>query len=127
MQRSPRVGQIGFGMLLAALMLLVVGVAPRRGAAQPIQSQHLGVTVAATGEVIVTWRDTPGNPQDWVSIVHAGAPDDTYESTWTYTGARQSGSYNAGRLAPGDYEARLYLDWPAGGYQVVDRVSFRVG
>ena len=54
-------------------------------------------------------------------------PDDTYESRWTYTGAYRSGSYNAGRLAPGDYEARLYLDWPASGYQVVDRVRFRIG
>ena len=125
--RSSRAWLAGFGVLAVALVLLVgVGGAPRHIAADSIQSQHLSVTFGTNGDVLVTWRDTPGNAQDWVSVVHAGVPDDTYESTWTYTGAQRFGSYNAGRLAPGDYEARLYLDWPNGGYQVVDRVHFRV-
>jgi hypothetical protein len=127
MQRSTLARQIGLGALAVALALLVgVASAPRHAGAQPVVGQQLSVTVEANGDVIVTWRETPGNAGDWVSIVHAGAADDTYESTWTYTNGQRAGSYHAGRLAPGDYEARLYLDWPRGGYRVVDRVPFRV-
>ena len=127
MQRATLARPLGLGALVAAVVLLVgVTSAARRGAAQPV-SPHLGVTFGINGDVVVSWRDTPGNAQDWVSVVHAGTPDDTYESTWAYTGGQRSGSYHAGRLEPGEYEARLYLDWPAGGYQVVERVRFRVG
>lgn len=92
-----------------------------------VESRHLQVSVSATGEVIAAWRDTPGGATDWVSVVRAGAPDDVYESTWTYTNGRSAGTYNAGRLAAGEYEVRLYLNWPAGGYLVVDRIAFRLG
>lgn len=126
MPRSMCVRPIGFGVLAFALLLLVGTATPGRGAAQALHSVHLSVTVNAAGEVTVTWRDTPGNAGDWVSVVRAGAPDDTYESTWTYTSGQPAGSYDVGRLAPGAYEARLYLDWPRGGYLVVDRVWFVV-
>lgn len=113
----------GVGLFLLALLW------PRTDArvSAQVSSERLSVAIGASGDVIVSWRDTPGNGSDWVSVIRAGAPDDTYESTWTYTNGQRAGSYNAGRLPPGDYEARLYLDWPRGGYLVVDRLSFRVG
>jgi hypothetical protein len=128
MQRSPRARLAGLGVL-AVLMAVMAGFveAPRRAEAQPLQSQFLSVAIDATGDVVVSWRDTPGNATDWISVVHAGAGDDTYEATWTYTGQQSSGAYNAGKLAPGAYEARLYLDWPAGGYLVIDRLGFEIG
>lgn len=128
MYRLPFSRRLGL-VALATLLILVVAVAgaPRHVAAQPVTSQFIGVAIDASGEVIVSWWETPGNALDWVSVVRAGAADDTYESTWTYTDGRRSGNYFAGRLAPGDYEARLYYDWPAGGYRVIDRVGFRVG
>ena len=97
-------------------------VAPASGGA----SRNLSVSLSASGEVLLAWRGTPGNAQDWVSIVAAGRPDDFYEATWSYTNGQVSGAYNAGRLAAGNYEARLYLNWPSGGYTVVDRLSFTV-
>ncbi len=113
----------GVGLLLLALLW------PRADAlvsAQAASSERLSVAVSADGDVIVSWRDTPGNSSDWVSVIRAGAPDDVYKSTWTYTGGDRSGSYDVGRLASGEYEARLYLDWPSGGYRVADRLRFRV-
>lgn len=128
MQRPPFPRLAGLGVL-AVLMAVMIGLieTPRRAEAQPLQSRFLSVAIDTTGDVVVSWRDTPGNSQDWISVVHAGAADDTYEATWTYTGAQTSGAYNAGKLAPGAYEARLYLDWPAGGYLVVDRLGFEIG
>ncbi|MEX0790623.1 MAG: hypothetical protein WD178_07610 [Actinomycetota bacterium] len=113
------------GALVVALVAVVATIwLPVATQAQ--QSQYLTVSSDATGNIIVSWRNTPGNNQDWVSVVPAGTADDTFESTWTFTGGQRSGTYNAGQLADGSYEARLYLDWPSGGYNVVDRLPFTV-
>lgn len=90
------------------------------------ESRYLGVYTQSEGLTDVAWHGTPGNLQDWVSVVHAGAPDDSYEGTWTYTGGQSDGITPLWKLDPGLYEARLYLDWPSGGYKVVDRVIFTV-
>lgn len=111
----------------ALLLALLLPAAARHAGAQPFESRLLRVLVSPGGEVSVEWRGAPGATGDWVSVVRAGTPDDVYESTWTYTDGRPAGVYNAGRFAPGDYEARIYFDWPRGGYLVVDRVLFRVG
>jgi hypothetical protein len=115
----------------AALVLILIAMlwSPivAGAAAQVPESRNLRVTVSAAGDATVSWRDTPGNQTDWVSVVPVGTVDNTYGSTWTYTSGQRSGSYTAMRLSPGEYEARLYLNWPSGGYTVVDRLRFRVG
>ena len=91
------------------------------------ESRHLQVSFAPGGGVVVSWRDTPGNAQDWVSIRPLGAPDDEYGATWSYTEGARAGSRGFGPLPPGEYEVRLYHDWPNGGFTVQERLRFRVG
>jgi len=67
----------------------------------------------------------PGNSRDWVSIVKAQKPDSQYVS-WTFTSGKRKGEFSAKDLPPGEYEARLYLDWPDGGYKVQDRYRFKI-
>lgn len=101
MEELPRIARrsLTLGVLLAALL-------------SPAESTHLHVTRSPAGEVVVHWRETPGN--------------DSYGSTWTYTQGQRSGSRDFGRLPPGEYEVRLYHDWPNGGFNVQERIRFRV-
>lgn len=99
----------------------------RGGGGGRFESRHLSVTVRSEGMVVVAWRDTPGNATDWVSIQPIGAPDDTYGATWSYTESAASGSKEFGPLAAGEYEVRLYHDWPSGGFTVQERLRIRVG
>lgn len=66
-----------------------------------------------------------GNPSDWITVVPADASDSTYHQ-WAWLEADGQGVFEASGLAPGHYEARLYLDWPAGSYTVRGRASFVV-
>ncbi len=114
-------------LVATLLAFLLVAAERNHAAAQSVEGRLLRVTVSPGREVTVEWRATPGNPGDWVSVVRAGTPDDVYEATWVYTDGRPAGIYTPGRLDPGDYEARIYFDWPRGGYTVVERLPFRVG
>jgi hypothetical protein len=75
--------------------------------------------------VVVAFAGFPGNDQDWVTVVKAAAPRDSY-AQWSYTRRRREGQLTFDGLPPGNYEARAYFDWPAGGYSVRSRVAFRV-
>ncbi len=66
-----------------------------------------------------------GNQQDWVTVVPVGTPDNEWGS-WTYLAGARSGQFTPPALAAGNYEARLYFNWPAGGFVVQDRVPFQV-
>gem|GEM_PF-6584334 len=70
----------------------------------------------------------PGNEQDWLTVVPAADAGDTFGSWWHYTQGVVQGTFLiSGGLGAGHYEARLYLDWPAGGYEVAARHPFVVG
>jgi len=79
----------------------------------------------AGSAVVVSWKGTPGNQQDWITVVKAGTPD-TEWGQWTYLKGAKTGSHEVKGLTSGDYEARLYLDYPKGGLVVVERVKFSV-
>jgi hypothetical protein len=97
-----------------------------RGDGGSVSGKHLSVDLA-DGGIIVHWKDTPGNAQDWVSVQPVGSADDSYGAIWAYTQGQRSGSRSFGSLAPGEYEVRLYHDWPNGGFTVRERLRFRVG
>ncbi len=106
---------------------------PPAAAATPGLPPHPGLlawtdaTDYAAGEtVVVHYRGLPGNPQDWITVVHADESDDRY-GAWLYTEGATSGTATFDDLAPATYEVRVYLDWPAGGYEVVSRYPFTVG
>jgi hypothetical protein len=89
-----------------------------------LRSAHFAIEPRPDGKVVVAWHDTPGDDGDWLAVQPADAPDNTYSLFWTYTGGRKSGQREIGPLGAGVYEARLYFDWPNGGYVVRDRLRF---
>jgi len=96
--------------------------------AQP-KGQHLSLpaTKFSTGSpVVLSWSNTPGNQQDWVTVVPVGTPDDKW-GQWTYTQGKPSGKFTLTGLSAGEYEARLYYNWPAGKFKVIERLKFSVG
>lgn len=83
-------------------------------------------TVYREGDpVVINYGGLPGNQRDWVTVVPLGTPADNW-GQWTYTDGKASGSFQVDDLAPGAYEARVYLDWPRGGFEVVRHWYFSV-
>ncbi len=83
-------------------------------------------TIYNVGEpVVVTYGGLPGNQRDWVTVVPLGTPADNW-GEWTYTDGKASGTFKVEDLAPGAYEARVYLDWPSGGFDIARRWYFSV-
>jgi hypothetical protein len=80
---------------------------------------------AAFEPIVVDFLGFPGNPQDWVSVVKASDPP-TVEGTYYYTEGKREGTFTYAGLPPGDYEARAYFNWPAGGRIVRMSAPFQV-
>ncbi len=77
--------------------------------------------------VQVLWSGLPGNERDWVAIAAAGSPDDQWVgANYHYTRGIVGGSHTFYGLPIGDYEARVYYNWPDGGYVVQARHPFTV-
>ena len=79
----------------------------------------------AGDSVVVSWKDAPGNQQDWITVVKAGTSDKEW-GKWTYLKGKKAGTYQVKGLTSGEYEARLYFDYPKGGFTVHERVKFSV-
>jgi hypothetical protein len=45
---------------------------------------------------------------------------------WWYAAGQKSGGRNIGKLPAGEYQVRVYFDWPQGGYTVQSRLPFAV-
>lgn len=73
----------------------------------------------------IYFSNLPGNQQDWITIVSKETPDTEY-GQYFYTGGQVEGSLSFRGVVPGEYEVRLYLNWPDGGYEVESRFSFIV-
>ena len=67
--------------------------------------------------VVIRYSGLPGNQYDWITLVAASNSDSTY-GEWFYTQGQKEGTHTFAAQYPGDYEVRMYLDWPAGGYIV---------
>ena len=75
--------------------------------------------------IVVDFSGLPGNPGDWITVVSASLDSTTF-AQWRDTRGEISGSLTFEGLPAGDYEARLYLDWPEGGYTIQARYPFTV-
>jgi hypothetical protein len=95
-----------------------------RGGDEAAQGRYLEVQVRADGRIVVSWHATPGDDSDWIAVQPAEAPDNRYDLFWTYAGPDRAGRRELGPLRSGHYEARLYLDWPKGQYEVHERLRF---
>jgi hypothetical protein len=72
--------------------------------------------VYASGEtVVVFWDGTPGNATDWVNVVPVGAPPEEW-GQFAYTNGQVYGSTEFHGLTPGQYEARVFYNYPDGGF-----------
>ncbi|MCK4910123.1 MAG: hypothetical protein KAR83_00705 [Thermodesulfovibrionales bacterium] len=76
--------------------------------------------------ITIEYSGFPGSPQDWITLVDAGASDETY-GQWFYTEGKTSGTYAFSGEGAGAYELRGYFDYPSGGYTVQSRHAFTVG
>lgn len=91
-------------------------------------SRHLKVasaTVKAHTPIRLDYVEMPGNQGDWITLVKANLPEDTY-GDYFYPYGKATGSYSFGGVTPGEYEIRVYYDWPSGGYRVQDRLRLKV-
>lgn len=80
----------------------------------------------ASGEtVVVFWDGTPGNATDWVNVVPAGSPPNDW-GQFAYTNGQVSGSVEFHGLTPGQYEARVFYNYPDGGFVPQSTYSFTV-
>jgi hypothetical protein len=82
-------------------------------------------TYSSDDPITVSYSGLPGNKNDWITLVLASRPDTTY-GKWVYTEGKKSGMHTFTPVSPGVYEARLYFDWPQGGYVVHGRVKITV-
>lgn len=76
-------------------------------------------------QIVVEFMGLPGNQGDWITIVGADVPPDRY-GEWFYTNGQRSGTHVFNGLPAGEYEVRVYFDWPAGGYNIMDGYHFKV-
>ncbi|NEQ99980.1 MAG: hypothetical protein F6K30_25315 [Cyanothece sp. SIO2G6] len=75
--------------------------------------------------IVVEYSGFSGSQTDWITIVPAGAADNTYKQ-WFYTLGNTNGTHTFKGLPAGEYEVRGYFNWLAGGYTVQTRSSFTV-
>jgi TolB-like protein len=76
-------------------------------------------------QVTISYSGLPGNQNDWITLTKTSEPDTTY-GDWFYTYGQRSGTYSFKISEPGDYEVRVYYDWPNGGYIVQKRIKIKV-
>jgi hypothetical protein len=76
-------------------------------------------------QVTINYSGLPGNQKDWITLSRASEPDTSY-GDWFYTYGQKSGTYAFKVTEPGDYEVRVYYDWPNGGYVVRKRIKIKI-
>ncbi|MDJ0927912.1 MAG: hypothetical protein QNJ73_09700 [Gammaproteobacteria bacterium] len=89
------------------------------------QVELTGDTFAAGQTITVQVTGLPGNPQDWVALSQAGQADNQYVA-YKYSNSVTEGTWEFTASTPGDYEVRVYLNWPDGGYNPVLRRPIKV-
>lgn len=76
--------------------------------------------------VVIEFSELPGNKKDWIVIslptATAFKPGDKRQ----FTDAQINGNVDFGKLDVGKYEARLYFNYPTGGYKIQAKAPFEV-
>ncbi|MBN1524744.1 MAG: hypothetical protein JW904_09685 [Spirochaetales bacterium] len=118
------------GIILASVAEYVAaGTQSAKDGDKPIKDVFTVTTAkkvySSDENINIEYSGFPGNDQDWITLVKSGDSDKTY-GEWFYTEGKKSGSYTFGKVKPGEYEIRVYFDWPAGGYVVQTRIQVTV-
>ncbi|WP_421902099.1 hypothetical protein [Maridesulfovibrio sp.] len=82
-------------------------------------------TYAVGEDIVLIYENMPGNAQDWITVVKAGSSAEEW-GEWFYTKGKRTGKKIYSNMKAGDYEARAYFNWPAGGYKIMHRHRFAV-
>ena len=119
-KKNPALVKIGIRSLLFTLLLMTLPW----GIVEAIEAKEAILTGSPSSakpgdEITLTFKGAPGNLQDWVTLVPVGAVKELY-GEWYFLGGKREGqlSFRAPKKE-GDYEFRLFADWPAGGYEVL--------
>jgi len=87
---------------------------------------NINKTVFSSSEpVSIKYSGLPGNQYDWITLVSAENGDSSY-GEWFYTKGEKEGTYTFNAQYPGNYEVRVYYNWPKGGYVVQKRLKITV-
>lgn len=93
-----------------------------------LKSKHIKVATSepSSGSTIsFEYSDMPGHQGDWIALTKANLADDNY-GEYFYPYGKKSGTHKFSSVPAGDYEIRVYYDWPSGGYNVQDRLKLKV-
>lgn len=72
------------------------------------------------GEMItLKFAGAPGNTQDWVALYPIDSPSEDYRERYFLEGKTEGELSFTAPHDEGDYEFRLFANWPEGGYQVI--------
>ena len=82
-------------------------------------------TIFSGDTITINYSGMPGNRHDWITLVEASKSDEAW-GQWFYTQGQQSGQYTFSGVSAGEYEIRVYFNWPAGGYTVQRRFKVAV-
>ncbi len=99
------------------LTVFILSPMPSEAAVRPLKQSY-----APDEPIEIVYDNLPGTQTDWITLAPRENADDRY-GEWFYTGGMRSGSHVFGGLPAGVYEARVYHDWPTGGYVVQERAA----
>ena len=111
-------------VLSIIIMLTVVFITSFANAAPVIT---LSADKFSPGEsIIIKIKNLPGNPKDWLTLVKVDAPASKF-GEWSYTKGVTEGTWTfSAPKRPGDYEVRVFFDYPAGGETIHARAAVKV-
>lgn len=117
--------QATVGAVRATKSATVEAVRDARSAAGGATLQTSAPVYDTSQLVVVQYSGMPGTKHDWITIVPADAPNESY-GEWAWLGP-VSGTHRFGRLLkPGRYQVRAFENWPAGAFTIKGRVDFEV-
>ncbi|WP_168206328.1 peptidoglycan-binding protein [Labrenzia sp. PHM005] len=82
----------------------------------------------STGEAVsVEFGNLPAGQLNWIAIAAADHGAEAFYDLLMLQNGRQTGTHTFKLLPDGDYELRVYLDWPNGGHEIAARAPVTVG
>lgn len=94
---------------------------------KPQISLSPGQAAFAPGQKIqVSFSGLPATGQDWIALSAVGHKPDEYFDMKMLEGRPKTGTHSFTGLPQGDYEVRVYTNWPDGGYTVAAKTGIRV-
>ncbi len=76
--------------------------------------------------IMVTFSGLPAKGQDWLAISDINHKSDEYFDLVMLEGKPKSGTHSFSGLPEGNYEIRVYTNWPDGGYHIAAKIPIKV-